>query len=72
LKEEREFISVKQASERSSLSKRFLYEACQRRELRFYRVGRRIVIEAKDLEGFITQHEVEPINWDEKARELNG
>lgn len=70
MKEERQFLSVKKAAAKSSLSTRFLYEACARKELRFYRVGRRIVIDAEDLEDFITQHEVEPIDWDEKAKEI--
>ncbi len=67
---EKKFFSVKQASEYSSLSQRFLYEACQGRKLRFYKNGRRIVIDMQDLLEFITREPVEPIDWDEKAREL--
>lgn len=70
MEEERSFLSIKQAAKISSLSTRFLYEACQRRELRFYRVGRRIVIEQKDLEEFLTREPVECVDWDEKARSL--
>lgn len=70
MKKGREFLSVRQAAERSSLSSRFLYEACQRKELRFYRVGRRIVIDAGDLEEFIQRGVVEPEDWDGRAKEL--
>ena len=68
---EQKFFSVKQASGYSSLSQRFLYEKCQNRELRFFKVGRRIVIERQDFLVFLTQEPVEPIDWDEKAKELN-
>jgi len=42
---EERWLLIKQAAKISSLSARFLYQACQRRELRFYKVGRRIVID---------------------------
>lgn len=67
---EKKFLSVKQAAEYSSLSQRFLYEACQGRKLRFFKVDRRIVIDIQDLLEFITREPVEPIDWNEKAREL--
>lgn len=70
MREERQFLSIKQAAAKSSLSSRFLYEACQKKELRFYRVGRRIVIDAEDLEEFIQRGVVEPVDWEERAKEL--
>ena len=70
LKEERQFLSIKQAAAKSSLSARFLYEACARKELRFFKVGKRIVIDSEDLDEFIQRGVVEPVNWEEKAKEL--
>ena len=64
---ERQFLSIREAAEYSSLSPRFLYKKCQDRELRFYKVGRRIVIKRKDLEEFITQDPIERVDdWSEK------
>ena len=64
---ERQFLSIREAAEYSSLSPRFLYKKCQDRKLRFYKVGKRIVIERKDLEEFITQDPIEPVDdWSEK------
>jgi len=69
---EERWLSIKQAAKISSLSPRFLYQACQRRELRFYKVGRRIVIDSEDLFKFITQEPIEPIDyWGEKLRLKN-
>jgi len=65
--EERSFLSIKQAAKISSLSTRYLYELCQKRKLHFYKVGKRIVIDRKDLIEFVTQESIEPINdWPEK------
>lgn len=64
------YLSIKSAAAWSSLSSRFLYELCQRKTLKFYRVGRRIVIARDDLEELINQGIVEAVDWDEKAREL--
>lgn len=64
-------MSIKEASEYSSLSERFLYKLCQNRELRFYKNGRRIVIDINDLLEFITREPVEPVDWDERAREFS-
>ena len=64
---EKKFLSVAQAAKISSLSKRFIYETCQKRELKFYRCGRRIVIDSQDLQEFITREAVEPVeDWGEK------
>lgn len=70
MEEGRSFLSVRQAAKVSSLSTRFLYDACQKRQLKFYKCGRRIVIEHQDLVIFLTQEPVEPVDWDGKAREL--
>lgn len=67
---DRRFLSVCQASARSSLSVRFLYEICSRKEIRHFKVGRRIVIDSEDLEEFILRNEVQAVDWNEKAKEL--
>ena len=64
---EKRFLSIREASKWSSLSSRFLYEKCQRRVLRFYRVGRRIVIDSQDLREFIEKGLIEKVDdWGEK------
>ena len=64
---ERRFLSIREAAKYSSLSTRFLYEKCQNRELRFSKVGKRIVIDSQDLHDFIIQNTVEPVeDWSEK------
>jgi excisionase family DNA binding protein len=64
---ERRFLSIQEAAKYSSLSTRFLYEKCQNRELRFSKVGKRIVIDSQDLHDFIIQNTVEPVeDWSEK------
>ncbi len=68
---EKKFLSIKQVSEFSSLSKRFLYQLCQKREIRFFRIGKRIVINSEDLQDLITRDSVERVDWDEKAREFS-
>jgi excisionase family DNA binding protein len=67
---EERFISIKRAAEYCGLSKRFLYEIIAKKELRHYRIHRRIVIDKKDLDDFIQSNVIERIDWDEKAREL--
>lgn len=68
---EERFISVKRAAEYCGLSRRFLYEIIARKEIRHYRIHRRIVVDKKDLDDFIQSNVMESIDWDEKARELN-
>jgi len=68
---ERRFFSIRQAAEFSSLSQRFLYEIVAKREIRSYKIGKRIVLDTQDLEDYIKQNVRESIDWDEKARELN-
>ncbi|HEB36383.1 hypothetical protein LCGC14_0802570 [marine sediment metagenome] len=64
------FLSIKQAAEYSSLSQRLLYEIVAKREIRSYKIGKRIVLDSQDLEDYIKQNVVERVDWDEKAREL--
>lgn len=68
---EKKFISIRQAAEYSSLSARKIYKDCQDRKIKYFKVGKRIVIDIKDFEDFIRQNVQEPVDWDEKARELN-
>jgi len=61
------FFSIREAAEYSSLSPRLLYQACQDRKIRFSKVGKRIVIDFKDLYKFTTQNTIEPVeDWTEK------
>lgn len=67
---EKAYFSIKEAAVWSSLSPRFLYELCQNRKLRFFKVGRRIVILKEDLEGLINAGTVPAVDWNERAREF--
>lgn len=64
------FLSIKQAAEYSSLSQRFLYEIVAKREIRSYKIGKRIVLDSQDLEDYIKQNVVECVDWDEKVKNL--
>ena len=64
------FLSIKQAAEYSSLSQRFLYEIVAKREIRSYKIGKRIVLDSQDFEEYIKQNVVECIDWDEKVKDL--
>ena len=58
---------MRQAAKITSLSDRFLYEACAKKELRHFKVGRRILIDLKDLLDFVNQGVVECVDdWPEK------
>jgi excisionase family DNA binding protein len=46
-------LSVAQAAQMSSLSKRFLYQKCALKELNHYRLGKRVLIKEEDLLSFI-------------------
>ena len=70
MRESRKFLSVAEAARQSSLSARLIYTKIQNRELRHFKVGRRIVIGEQDLLDFITREPVEAVDWDEKAMEL--
>lgn len=67
---EKAYFSVKEAATWSSLSPRFLYELCQNRKVRFFKVGRRIVIAKEDLEGLINAGTVAAVDWNEKVEKL--
>jgi len=67
---EKRFLSIKQAAEYSSLSQRFLYEVVAKREIRSYKIHKRIVIDSQDLEDYIKQNVIECVDWDERAKEL--
>ncbi len=64
------FLSIKQAAEYSSLSQRLLYEIVAKREIRSYKIGKRIVLDSQDLEDYIKQNVVERVDWDEKVKDL--
>jgi len=63
------WLSIKQAAKITSLSARFLYEICAKKELRHFKVGKRILIDLKDLLDFVNQGVVECVDdWPEKLR----
>lgn len=64
------FLSIKKAAEYSSLSRRFLYEIVAKREIRSYKIGKRIVLDSQDFEKYIKQNVVECVDWDEKVKDL--
>lgn len=68
---EKQFLSISQAAKFSSLSERFLYKKAQDRQIRFYKIGKRIVIDIQDLIEFVKRNPVECKDWDETARELS-
>ncbi len=70
MRESRKFLSVAEAARQSSLSARLLYTKIQNRELKHFKVGKRIVIDEEDLLDFITREPVEAVDWNEKAMEL--
>jgi len=53
------YLSVRQASEFTGLSIRFIYLLVFRRELRHYRIGKKIVIGKADLESFLAERVIE-------------
>ncbi len=67
---EERFISIKRAAEYCGLSRRFLYAIIAKKEIRHYRIHRRIVIDIKDLNEYIESSCIEAVDWDEKAMEL--
>jgi excisionase family DNA binding protein len=63
------YLSIRQASKFSSLSPRFLYKILADKKLRYYRIGRRVAIRKDDLEAFIEENAVEPVeDWAERMR----
>jgi len=52
------FFSVKEAAVYSSISTRMIYQTLRERGIRSYRVGRKIVLDIKDLDSFIMTNEV--------------
>jgi len=64
----REYFSVRTASEYSSLSQRLLYRLVQERTLKSYRVRSKILIKKSDLEALIIQGSL--MNKDELREKL--
>lgn len=67
---EKSFLSVAEAARYSSLGPRTLYQLCQDRKLRLYKIGKRIVIDPADLETLIKENCVEVVDWDVEAGKL--
>lgn len=55
---QKRFFSVKEAAAYTGLSARLLYQKLHERALRSYRVGKKIVLEVKDLDEFVMTNEV--------------
>jgi len=64
------FLSIRQASEFSSLSQRFVYEIVSAREISSYKIHKRFVIGVEDLDEYIKQNVQEVVDWDEKVKDL--
>lgn len=67
---EKKFLSIRQAAEYSSLSTRLIYEIVARKELRHYKIHKRIVIDSQDLETYIKRNCVEARDWNGEVRRL--
>jgi len=50
---QKRFFSVKEAAFYSSLSTRLIYQKLKEGTIRFYRVGRKIVLDRQDLDRFV-------------------
>jgi len=50
---QKRFFSVKEVALYSSLSTRLIYRKLKERAIRSYRVGRKIVLDRKDLDSFV-------------------
>jgi excisionase family DNA binding protein len=48
-------LSVDQAAERLNVSRPFMYKLFKTGQLRFFKIGRRTLISAADLENFIKE-----------------
>lgn len=57
-KSHKRFFSVKEAANYTSLSSRLIYRTLKERDLRSYRIGRKIVLDRADLDSFILGNEV--------------
>jgi len=54
---EKRFYSVKQAAFYSSLSTSLIYQKLKEGTIRFYRVGRKIVLDRQDLDALVMANE---------------
>lgn len=55
-----DFLAMQEAADYMSISKSHLYKLTERRAIPFYRIGRRILFEAADLEEYLMSCRVEP------------
>jgi len=60
---EKQYLSIRQAAKFSSLSARLLYNLCRDRKIRYFKIGGRIVLDFEDIENFIRERTVEPVDW---------
>jgi excisionase family DNA binding protein len=58
----RDLLSVGQAAERLGTPERFIRRLIAQRRIRFYRVGRYIRFDARDLDAFVGAGLVEPMD----------
>ena len=56
------FINVKHAARITGLSEKYLYRLIIERKIGSYKVGRRVLLKEKDIEGFLEQFRKEPLN----------
>lgn len=55
---QKRFFSVKEAAVYTGLSSRLLYQKLKERTVRCYRVGKKIVLDVRDIDDFVMTHEV--------------
>jgi excisionase family DNA binding protein len=58
-----EFVTVPQAANILHLASSFVYQLIQRKEIPFFRVGRKIWLRKEDVEKFLKKHYQVPKNW---------
>jgi len=54
---QKKFYSVKQAAEFCGISSRLLYLKIKEREIRFYKINSKVVLDIEDLTEFVTRNE---------------
>jgi excisionase family DNA binding protein len=55
---QKRFFSVKEAALYTGLSARLIYQKLKERGLRSYRVGKKIVLDVRDIDAFILTNEI--------------
>jgi|YelNatPaOPRAMG01_1025707.scaffolds.fasta_scaffold638782_1 putative molybdopterin biosynthesis protein len=59
---EKRLLTIKEASEYLGISVKGLYNMVNRRELPFYKIGKRVRFDMKQLDEWIEKHKVESVD----------